>query len=140
MSYVLFPKSVIDQTLQAPTEPGVRLLEPLKTLALAGKVPFNILEESHMSGEPEVHLKHADLWGCLEGEATFLCGGELVGQTARINADGSPNENELKGDSITGAQETVVGVGDWLWIPAGMPHQHRADTSVRMIIIKIPTV
>lgn len=140
MSYIHFPKSLLDETTGRPVQQGVRLLEPLKAASAAGKVPFNILEESQMSGEPEVHRKHADLWGCLEGEAAFLCGGELVHAAVRLNADGTQNEDEIKGEGIVGADELVLKAGDWLWIPAGMPHQHRANDFVRLIIIKIPTV
>ena len=137
MNYHVFRKALIDRTLQTPVQTGVRLLEPLKSAASAEKIPFNILEESEMNGEPEVHRAHADLWGCLEGEAVFTCGGTLSGASPRLAPDGSPNEQELKGEKVEGGEDVTVAPGDWLWIPAGVPHQHKAERTVRMIIIKI---
>lgn len=138
MNYKVFRKAVIEETLHTPAQDGVRLLEPLKSLSAADVVPLNILEEKQKSGESEVHRAHHDLWQCLEGEAVFVCGGILHNAIARQNSDGSPNGNELTGDAIDGGEEITLKPGDWLWIPSGIPHQHRATETVRMIIIKIP--
>ena len=33
----------------------------------------------------------------------------------------------------------ILKQGDWLWIPAGEPHQHSATGTARLVIIKIPS-
>ncbi len=122
----------------APTD-GKRLLEPLKSLAALHKLPLNILEDQNVSNDAEVHAHESDLWLCLEGEITFVCGGEMIEPWFGKKADGSPNENELKAKEIRGGTEIVLKPGDWLWIPVGEPHLHHTKGVARLVIIKIPS-
>jgi len=117
---------------------GKNLLEPFRTLSLQNKLPFSILEDTAVSNDAEVHAKEGDLWFGLEGEAKFVCGGEMVEPKCRLNA-GTENKNELYASKIKGGSEFVVRAGDWLWIPAGEPHQHSATGTARLVIIKIPS-
>lgn len=135
----------IDATLAAPAAPGKRLLEPLRSIALMNGLPLNILEDKEIANEVEVHRHEGDLWGCLEGEVTFVYGGELVEPWAKKLADarlpdgqGGTDDREIKAKSIRGGTEVTLTAGDWLWIPAGQPHAHRTDTTARLYIIKIP--
>ncbi|MDP3772321.1 MAG: hypothetical protein Q8Q94_03035 [bacterium] len=131
------PKSEIDAALaQSPAE-GKRMLEPIRTLTTAAGMPLNILEDSHTNNLAEVHRTISDLWLCLEGEATFIHGGALVEPRVK-EKNGVRNENELLAASIHGGTETIMHPGDWLWIPAGTPHQHQAIGTARLAIIKIP--
>ena len=100
-------------------------------------LPFSILEDTAVVNEPEIHVKEGDLWLCLEGEVKFVYGGELEGRYEKKHPDGSNNPDELGGTSIVGSTEHVLHPGDWLWIPAGVPHQHRAEGVARMVIIKM---
>ena len=138
MNTVHIKKDLIDATLATPPVQGKRLLEPLKSFAKQNNFPVNILEDTNVVSEAEVHKDDGDLWHCLEGTVTFVTGGTLTEPQEQRCADGTPNAREWKGKSITGGTETVLHPGDWLWIPAGEPHLHRADGTARLIIIKIP--
>lgn len=131
-------KGEIDKTLASVPTPGKKLLEPLKSLAAVNKLPMNILEDKEVSNEAEVHKHEADLWLCLEGEVTFIYGGELVNPLAKKNPDGTQDVREWKAKEIKSGTEVVLHPGDWLWIPTGEPHQHKCVDIARLAIIKIP--
>jgi glc operon protein GlcG len=67
-------------------------------------------------GEVEYHAHTVDVMHVVQGTATVLTGGEMVG--ARSAGDG-----ELRADSVKGGHAHDLGVGDVLAIPAGVPHQ-----------------
>ncbi|RJQ36766.1 cupin domain-containing protein [Candidatus Parcubacteria bacterium] len=131
-------KSAIDETLGTEPSAGKRLLEPLKSLALRHGLPINILEDYAVVNEAEVHRHESDLWQCLEGEVTFVYGGELVEPWAKKLLDGGVDDREIKASEIRNGTEVALRPGDWLWIPAGQPHAHRAEGTARLVIIKIP--
>ncbi len=132
-------KEVIEQCLANEPTLGKKQLEPLKSLSKAEQLPFNVLEDHIiMNNEAEVHMHEADLWYCLEGEVEFVYGGELVNPQHRKNADGSENKNELFANQIKNGTKVMMKPGDWLWIPAGQPHQHNCKETGRLVIIKIP--
>jgi beta-galactosidase beta subunit len=139
---VYIKKSVIDETLNTSysESPVKKLLEPLRALSLEGKVPLNILEDVNVNNEAEIHKHEADLWLCLDGEVTFIYGGEMVDPWVKKNADGSTDDREWKAKEIKGGTEVVLKPGDWLWIPAGEPHQHKTTGKARLAIIKVPKV
>lgn len=132
-------KAEIEATLAREPTPGKRLLEPLKSRALAEKLPLNILEDNEVSNEAEVHRHEGDLWHCLEGEVIFVYGGEMVSPWAKQLPEGGTDDREIKAKEIAGGTEVTLHAGDWLWIPAGQPHSHRTDKTARLMIIKIPT-
>lgn len=134
------PKSTIDQTLATAATQGKRLLEPLKALAAANGMPLNILEDMAVHNEAEIHHHEADLWLCLEGSVRFICGGEMVDPWNKKLADGTEDPREVKAKEIRGGTESVLAPGDWLWIPAGVPHQHICEGTARLAIIKVPKV
>lgn len=133
-------KEIIEETLRAESKQGKGLVEPLKSLAAEKNLPFKILEDKEVVNEAEVHRHEGDLWQCLEGEVTFICGGELVEPKAKQNPDGTLDEREWKGKAIQDGTEMVLRPGDWLWIPPGVAHQHNCKGIARMFIIKIPKV
>jgi len=136
----LVKKEIIEETLRAESKQGKGLVEPLKSLAAEKNLPFKILEDKEVVNEAEVHRHEGDLWQCLEGEVTFICGGELVEPKAKQNPDGTLDEREWKGKAIQDGTEMVLRPGDWLWIPPGVAHQHNCKGIARMFIIKIPKV
>ncbi len=139
---VLIRKETIDETTNTPysESPVKKLLEPLRALSLSGKVPLNILEDVNINNEAEIHKHEADLWLCLDGEVTFIYGGEMVDPWVKKNADGSTDDREWKAKEIKGGTEVILKPGDWLWIPAGEPHQHKTTGKARLAIIKIPKI
>jgi mannose-6-phosphate isomerase-like protein (cupin superfamily) len=132
---VLVRKKEIDNMLANKPTPGKHQLEPLKSLFLAKKIPFGIMEDSRvLNNNAEVHKHEHDLWHCLEGEAEFVYGGRLVDPRIQEGSNG----NEILGNAIDGGTNITFKPGDWLWIPAGVAHMHKASNTARMVIIKIP--
>jgi len=133
-------KADIAKTLKTKPTDGKRLLEPLKSIVAAHTLPMNILEDKNVVNDAEVHTHESDLWLCLEGVVTFTCGGTMVRPWHGKRADGTENPNELKAKTIKGGKKMVLKPGDWLWIPAGVPHSHSAKGTARLVIVKIPKV
>ena len=130
----------VDAMLAAKPMQGKNLLEPLKTLASEHGLPFNILEDHQTTNKAEIHISFGDLWYCLEGEVTFVYGGVLVQPLVKIKKDGTQDSNELLAEEIKGGMTVILRPGDWLWIPAGEPHQHITQGTARLMIIKIPAI
>ncbi|HEY4475042.1 MAG TPA: hypothetical protein VJC06_03905 [Candidatus Paceibacterota bacterium] len=115
---------------------GKRMIPPFDNFK---ERPFGIVEDHEFNkGVPEVHTHEEDLWIGLEGEAVFVVGGELVEPSFGRLKDGSDNPREIKGKNIVGGNMMVVGPGDILWIPAGIPHMHIASGTARLLIYKNP--
>ena len=129
----------INETLAIKPVTGKKNLEPFLSFAKENKLPFSILEDYQvLESNAEVHTKEADLWLCLEGEVTFICGGELVEPWFNKLPDGSDNQDEIRSKQINNGEISILHGGDWLWIPAGVPHKHTALNIARLVIIKIP--
>lgn len=137
----LIRKAEVDLALAAEPRAGKHALEPLKSRALAERLPLNILEDCQVpESEAEVHRHEGDLWHCLEGGVTFVYGGRLIRPEVVRRPDGSLDDHNLKAVGIAGGTEIVLYPGDWLWIPAGQPHLHKTAGRGRLIIIKVPAV
>ena len=63
----------------------------------------------------EIHEHEADLFYVIEGRATQVLGGSVVG--GRQTGLG-----QIRGSKIEGGQTYQLGKGDVMWVPAGMPH------------------
>lgn len=69
-------------------------------------------------GQAEIHVKDADIIHVLDGEATFVTGGEVV--------DGSTTApDEIRGVSIRGGETMHLAKGDVVIVPEGTPHWFR---------------
>jgi len=66
-------------------------------------------------GQVEVHEKETDILYMVDGEATFVTGGTMVGgkQTA---------PGQLRGSDVKGGETRHLKKGDLVVIPAGIPH------------------
>src|SRR5437868_5351164 len=67
------------------------------------------------AGHVEVHAKETDTFYVLDGEATFVTGGTMVG--GRVS-----RPNQQLGTEIQGGQTHHLSKGDVITIPAGVPH------------------
>jgi quercetin dioxygenase-like cupin family protein len=67
------------------------------------------------AGEVEVHDKETDVMYVLEGEATFITGGKMIG--GKSTAAG-----QSRGKDIDGGQSQHLSKGDVIVVPAGVPH------------------
>jgi mannose-6-phosphate isomerase-like protein (cupin superfamily) len=74
-----------------------------------------ILANRRGSGEVEVHDKTNHIFIIVEGEATFVTGGTLVG--AKNTAPG-----QIRAASLNGGQTHQLSKGDVITIPAKTPH------------------
>ena len=67
------------------------------------------------AGQVEVHLKETDIFYIVDGEATFVTGGKMIG-----GKESRPNQ--LLGSDIEGGEVHQLKKGDFITIPAGVPH------------------
>ena len=72
-------------------------------------------------GQVEVHDKETDTFYVLDGEATFVTGGTMVG--GRVSGP-----NQQLGTDIQGGQTHHLVKGDVIAIPAGTPHWFKEVT------------
>jgi quercetin dioxygenase-like cupin family protein len=73
-------------------------------------------QRSDQGNEPEVHTHWTHYIHVLSGEATLIYGG-----TVTNSRETSPGQ--IRGDAIAGGTKMTVHTGDFLQIPAGMPHE-----------------
>lgn len=66
-------------------------------------------------GQAEVHARDTDIMYVLEGTATLVTGGEVVGGKSTAT-------DEIRGDAITGGDPHPLVKGDVIIIPKGIPH------------------
>jgi len=66
-------------------------------------------------GMVEIHTRDTDIIHVLEGTATFITGGEIVGAE-------STAADEIRGHGLEGGTSRRLGRGDVVVVPAGTPH------------------
>jgi len=67
------------------------------------------------AGQVEVHTKETDIFFVVDGDATIVTGGTMVGGK-------ETQPNQLRGTSIDGGETFHLKKGDSITIPAGVPH------------------
>jgi mannose-6-phosphate isomerase-like protein (cupin superfamily) len=77
---------------------------------------YTMISLRHKNGGAEVHENYADLFFVVKGKATLLSGGEV--QNAKTVSPG-----EIRGTAVNNGSSTPLKEGDFLHIPAGVPHQ-----------------
>ena len=84
----------------------------------------------NMAGQVEVHEKETDIFYIIDGEATFMTGGTMVGGK-------STRPNQLLGTDITGGVMHHLTKGDVIVIPAGTPHWFKQiPSSIKYFTVK----
>jgi glc operon protein GlcG len=82
-------------------------------------------------GEVEYHAHTVDVMHVVQGEATVVTGGEMVGTR-------SAGDGELRADSVDGGHAHELSEGDVLAIPAGVPHQFtRVSDPFLYFVVKV---
>lgn len=77
---------------------------------------FTMLALRLKTGGGEVHERWADYFYVVRGQARLRTGGKLAGSHP-------VSDGELRGSAVEGGQETNLNTGDFVHIPAGVPHQ-----------------
>lgn len=67
------------------------------------------------AGQVEVHAKETDIFYIVDGSATFVTGGTMIGGK-------ETRPNQMLGTDIQGGQVHQLKKGDFISIPAGVPH------------------
>jgi mannose-6-phosphate isomerase-like protein (cupin superfamily) len=95
--------------------------------------PFNVTIE-HRIAVPQgaaIHDKDAELFYVIDGAATIVTGGKLV--------DPTRNGDNVNGKSIEGGTAQVVGRGDFVLVPAGVPHWFsKVEGSLTQMALHLP--
>jgi mannose-6-phosphate isomerase-like protein (cupin superfamily) len=83
-------------------------------------------------GVAELHENFADLFYVLDGRATLVTGGTLVGAE-------TVGSGEVRGASIESGVRQELRAGDLAHVPAGIPHQVlvAGDTTFTSFVVKI---
>lgn len=66
-------------------------------------------------GKAEVHTTEADVWYVIDGGCILVTGGTVI-----TGSEVSPGQ--IRGTGISGGTEYKLGKGDFIRIPAGVPH------------------
>ena len=116
----LFVVAVLTTTAQSPSVTYVEHDKVAAALANGGSLvtASNLTVSGNhraMPGQVEVHEKETDILYMVDGEATFVTGGAMVGgkQTA---------PGQLRGSDVKGGETRHLKKGDLIVIPAGIPH------------------
>lgn len=82
-------------------------------------------------GEAEQHARETDIFYMVEGSATFVTGGTMVG-AHEIAPD------QTRGSGLEGGVEQTLSAGEVVTIAAGVPHWFKAvDGRVRYFVVKV---
>jgi uncharacterized protein GlcG (DUF336 family) len=82
-------------------------------------------------GDVEYHAHTVDVMHVVDGTATVITGGEMLG--VRRTGNG-----ELRADSVTGGEAHELSAGDVLAVPAGVPHQFtRVSNPFLYFVVKV---
>ncbi len=83
------------------------------------------------AGNVEVHRKFTDVFYVVEGKATIVVGGRVVGESEK-------ESDEPRGTSIDGGEPRQLLPGDVIVIPAGIPHWiNSVEGSFRYFVVKV---
>ena len=83
------------------------------------------------AGQVEIHEKETDVMHIIDGEATFVTGGTIVG--------GKPTgPGQIRGTDIKGGMTQHVVKGDVIVVPAGTPHWFKeVPKSINYYVVKV---
>ena len=92
---------------------------PLASVPVFKIGPFNVNVE-HRLGSPaaaqagSIHEKDAELFYMIDGTATLVTGGKLI--------EGAKDGDNWRGKGIEGGKAQKMSKGDFMLVPAGVPH------------------
>jgi uncharacterized RmlC-like cupin family protein len=77
------------------------------------------------SGEAELHQTKNDIFYIVSGSCTLVTGGTIPNSR-------TTQSNEIRGPAVSGGTKHKLGPGDFLTIPAGIPHQMLLDAGAEI--------
>jgi mannose-6-phosphate isomerase-like protein (cupin superfamily) len=108
---------------------------PAASVRVFTLAPYNVNVERRLP-RPQgasLHETQAELFFVIDGSATLLTGGKLVGETR--------NGTNLSGSGIEGGVRQKFSKGDFLLVPSGLPHQFVDITApIQLMSIYLPDV
>ncbi len=82
-------------------------------------------------GQVEVHDKETDTFYVIDGDATFVTGGTMIG--GKVTAP-----NQQRGTEIRGGETHRLTKGDVMAVPAGVPHWFKeVPRSINYYVVKV---
>ena len=100
------------------------------SLATAPNLSITVAHRAE-PGMVEVHDKETDTFYVLDGSATIVTGGTMVGGSVT-----GPGQH--RGTDITGGQAQRIAKGDVMVIPAGVPHWFKeVPSSIDYYVVKV---
>jgi mannose-6-phosphate isomerase-like protein (cupin superfamily) len=90
---------------------------PAASVRVFTLTPYNVAVERRLPQQQgaSLHEAQAELFYVIEGSATLLTGGKLIGETR--------NGTNLSGKGIEGGVRQTFSKGDFLLVPSGIAHQ-----------------
>jgi hypothetical protein len=95
--------------------------------------PDLLVSGSHRdkAGQVEVHEKETDVIHVIDGEATFVTGGTMIGGK-------TTKPGQMLGSDIKGGQTHHLTKGDVIVVPAGTPHWFKeVPSSISYYVVKV---
>ena len=94
--------------------------------------PDFMVQGSHRdkAGNAELHVKETDVLYIIEGTATFVTGGTMIGKH-------ESRANQMIGTGIEGGQTFQLKKGDVITIEAGVPHWFKETSGVSYYVVKV---
>jgi len=139
MKFLLVLSALLAALLLSAAGSGVTYVDHEKvTAALAKGGPLVTAEDllvsgSHRekAGQVEVHDKETDVIYVVEGEATFVTGGTMIG--GKVTKPG-----QSLGTDIKGGDTHHLSKGDVIVVPAGVPHWFKeVPHSISYYVVKV---
>lgn len=94
--------------------------------------PNFMVQGSHRdkAGNAELHVKETDTFYVVDGEATFVTGGTIIGRH-EVRAD------QIGGSGIEGGKTFHLKKGDVMTIEAGVPHWFKETSGISYYVVKV---
>jgi mannose-6-phosphate isomerase-like protein (cupin superfamily) len=82
------------------------------------------------AGNAELHVKETDVLYIIEGDATFVTGGTIIGRH-EVRAE------QIGGSGIEGGKTFHLKKGDVITIEAGVPHWFKETSGISYYVVKV---
>jgi mannose-6-phosphate isomerase-like protein (cupin superfamily) len=136
LATVFVAAAVLQTTAQSPAVTFVGHDTVAEALAKGGSLvtASNLTVSGNhrmVPGQVEVHERETDIFYVVEGEATVVTGGTMVG--GRQTGPG-----QLRGTDVQGGESRRLQKGDVMVIPAGIPHWFKAvSPTINYLTVKV---